>query len=135
MSHDIRSSDIENDWDIPHTHSSLLFDAFLALPEDPIVSGQHALHSHQLVDDGKRYGRDVSVNHIRGFGTLQEAIIPVDTETTNSTTGTVANAGVRSRKDGERSRKIAMLKTIHGSHDIGKPEGVQDVIGHMFGLL
>lgn len=31
-------------------------------------------------------------------------------------------------------RKIALLRTEDGGHDIGKLEGVQDTVGRMFGF-
>lgn len=48
---------------------------------------------------------------IDGFGTLEEFV---------------------DQKNG--GRRVAMLKTIAGGHDIGRMEGVQDVIGTMFGF-
>lgn len=59
----------------------------------------------------ERRRKIVQTTVIDGFGTLEEF--------------------VDAKKEG---RRIAMLKTSAGAHDIGRLEGVQDVIGMMFGF-
>jgi len=48
----------------------------------------------------------VSTTHIDGYGTYEETV--------------------------QEGRKVALLRTEHGGHDIGRVEGVQDAIGKMF---
>ncbi|KAF8221426.1 alpha/beta-hydrolase [Tricholoma matsutake] len=105
----------ENDWDIPHSHSSTLFDAFLdpLLLESPTAAGLMNISdldaiSVQLALQNARRAELVSRVSIHNFGTLDEFAA-----------------------DG---RKVALLKTISGKHDIPKDEGVQDTIGRMFDL-
>ena len=93
---DIRSpvliAHAEDDWSIPYSHASTLFDAFLALPDS------QAAHSNATL----------SVTHISGYGTFSQAQVG--------------------------GRKVALLLTERGGHDLGKVEGVQDTIGRLFGL-
>jgi abhydrolase domain-containing protein 12 len=107
--------DSDNDWDIPHSHSSALFDAFLdpLLSESPISSvlmnvSDRDVNSAKQTPDSRRKEL-VSHASIHNFGTLDQFI-----------------AG---------GRKVALLKTISGKHDIPKDEGVQDAIGRMFNLF
>lgn len=37
-------------------------------------------------------------------------------------------------RDEEKGRRVVLLKTLVGGHDVGQVEGVQDVIGKMFDL-
>jgi abhydrolase domain-containing protein 12 len=78
----------EDDWDIPHSHSTSLFEAFI---------GPLSNTTSQL-----------STTRITGYGTFSQA-----------------NVG---------NRKVSMLKTERGGHDLGRVEGVQDTIGRLFGL-
>lgn len=107
----------ENDWDIPYTHTSTLFDAFLD-PYLPSASGplENPLSSHNW--DQYTFQQDLRAKHrnaivqtttIGGFGTWEEFV---------------------DQKRG--GRRVAMLKTNAGGHDIGRLEGVQDAIGRMF---
>ncbi|KAF8875788.1 Alpha/Beta hydrolase protein [Infundibulicybe gibba] len=110
---DIKSSVLivhaEDDWDIPHAHASLLFDAFLephltlsepmTIPPSPADAVRTGIRAEQR-------RRLVSSTTIPNFGRLDEF----------SSTG----------------RKVAMLKTTKGGHDIGRLEGVQDTIRRMF---
>ncbi|KXN85155.1 Monoacylglycerol lipase ABHD12 [Leucoagaricus sp. SymC.cos] len=104
----------ENDWDIPHTHSSTLFEAFLEpfLPTPALTpSGNPSSGKHVSQSDfsAKQRSAIVTSASINGFGTLEEF--------------------VDHRKGG---RRVAMLKTMAGGHDVGRLEGVQDAIGRMF---
>ncbi|KAJ2933003.1 hypothetical protein H1R20_g4072, partial [Candolleomyces eurysporus] len=78
----------EDDWDIPHSHSSALFDAFVG----PVCNTTSL----------------VSTTRVTGYGTFWQADIG--------------------------NRKVSLLKTERGGHDLGKVEGVQDTIGRLFGL-
>ncbi|KAF9044296.1 Alpha/Beta hydrolase protein [Panaeolus papilionaceus] len=122
---DIKSSVLlvhaDDDWDIPSSHSSLLFDAFLEphlpstphVPENPLSSSEW---ENYTIQDTMRISKRkdlVSTTHIPGFGVYEE---------TNPEL--VALEG----------RKVALLRTDRGKHDIGRVEGVQDTIGRMFGF-
>ena len=109
---------LENDWDIPHSHSSALFDAFLhpLLLESPAKAEGSILRNLSDMDlvstqqtlMNERRKEFVSCTHIDRFGALEEF----------SASG----------------RKVALLKIVSGKHDIPKIEGVQDTIRRMFGL-
>ncbi|KAF8066581.1 Alpha/Beta hydrolase protein [Lyophyllum atratum] len=110
----------EDDWDISHTHSSVIFNALLDpyLPPSPSPSllplpnsssPWHTLTTHQAARAVQRAAL-VTRTEVEHFGVLDEF------------------------RDGE-GRRIALLKTRRGGHDIGRMEGVQDVIGRMFGLI
>ena len=108
-----------NDWDIRDSHSSVIFNAFL----DPYLPGTHPdIHRPLLMSAADWHSitaqqairaeeRKNLVSHVdvRNFGTIDSF-----------------TAG---------DRKIVLLKTTDGAHDIGRIEGVQDVIGRTFGLL
>jgi len=106
----------ENDWDIPHSHSSALFDAFLetillelrANGESSILMDISDLDTEPLSFPSERREELVSRVNIHNFGTLDE----------------FAASG----------RRVALLKTVSGKHDIPKEEGVQDTIRRMFDL-
>ncbi|KXN91580.1 Monoacylglycerol lipase ABHD12 [Leucoagaricus sp. SymC.cos] len=103
----------ENDWDILHTHTSTLFEAFLEqyLPSPPTLCDNPLSSQYAAQNDfrTKRRSATVRLTSISGFGTLEEF--------------------VDHKKGG---RRVAMLKTMAGGHDIGRLEGVQDAIGRMF---
>ncbi|EKM77818.1 hypothetical protein AGABI1DRAFT_115061 [Agaricus bisporus var. burnettii JB137-S8] len=108
-----------DDWTIPHTHSTILFDTFLesylpsapGLPMNPMSNYNWDDYAVQQDKRAERRRKIVQTTVIDGFGTLEEF--------------------VDAKKEG---RRIAMLKTSAGAHDIGRLEGVQDVIGMMFGF-
>ena len=106
----------ENDRDIQHTHSSALFDAFIdPYLEFPTIPGLLTNSSDQVDLVAQQPLRSdlrkdlVSRVDIHKFGTLDEFMVG--------------------------GRKVALLKTLNGGHDIPKNEGVQDVIGRMFNLF
>jgi abhydrolase domain-containing protein 12 len=105
--------DPENDWDIPHAHSSVLFNAFLdphlVEPQANVNTSDLKAVSAQLAFRNARRKELVSRANIPNFGTLDEF---------------AANG-----------RKVALLKIAYGKHDIPKNEGLQEVIGRMFHLL
>jgi len=124
---DIKSSVLiahaDNDWDIPSTHSSILFNAFLspylpsypATPENPLsLTDWENYTLYENIRVSKR-SDIVSTMSIDGYGVYEE---------TNSKF--VKMEGLE--------RKVALLRTESGGHDIGRVEGVQDAIGRMFGF-
>jgi len=124
---DIKSSVLiahaDNDWDIPSSHGSILFDAFLSpyLPPYPITPENLFSHAdwdnytlHETIRASKRSGI-VSTTRVEGYGVYEE---------TNSHFF---------RMEGLK-RKVALLRIEGGGHDIGKLEGVQDTVGRMFGF-
>ncbi|TFK36193.1 Alpha/Beta hydrolase protein [Crucibulum laeve] len=106
----------EDDWDIPHTHASILFDAFIepavplapSLPENPLSEEDWKIYAVEKSVRATYRDARISRISVAGFGYLEEAEID--------------------------NRKVALLKTLHGGHDIGRVEGVQDVIGRTFSL-
>ncbi|KAH9476282.1 Lysophosphatidylserine lipase ABHD12 [Psilocybe cubensis] len=117
---DIKSSVLivhaDDDVDIPSTHASTLFEAFLephlpAHPTPPPNPFSHEKWDNFTSQESQRiHARQEIVKTIEvdGFGLYEEM-----------------------NQDG---RKVALLKTEKGGHDIGRVEGVQDAIGRMFGF-
>ncbi|KIM43879.1 hypothetical protein M413DRAFT_443759 [Hebeloma cylindrosporum] len=122
---DIKSSVLiahaENDKDIPVSHASMLFDAFLEpylpayppLPENPLSHSEWDNYTAQGTLRSSRRQEVVATTRIEGYGVfeeLQPAVVALE------------------------GRKVALLRTEGGGHDIGRVEGVQDAIGRMFGF-
>ncbi|KAF8816212.1 alpha/beta-hydrolase [Phlegmacium glaucopus] len=122
---DIKSSVLiahaDNDKDIPSSHASTLFNAFLSPylpsyatipPEKNPMSDNYTLHKTK-----RAYKRSdmVSTSLIEGYGVYEE---------TNDEF--IGMEGLE--------RKVALLRIENGEHDIGKVEGVQDTVGRMFGF-
>jgi len=111
----------DDDKDIPSTHASLLFDAFLEpyLPSSPSLPGnplsKQSWDNYTAQDNIHITKRQelVSTTLIKEYGIYEEIQPQV-----------VATEG----------RKVALLRTERGGHDIGRVEGVQDAIGRMFGF-
>jgi len=102
----------ENDWDIPHQHSDMLFDTLLE-PYLPPLQNTTAWPD----EDWTEYERQTMIRekvretlvtrtHIQNFGVVNEF----------ETSG----------------RKLVLMKTITGWHEPGTIEGVQDAIRHVF---
>ncbi len=112
---------LDDDWDIPSFHSTILFDAFLdphlpsaaSLPENPLSAKEWDNFTHQ--DDLRASKRSelVSTTIIDGFGLYEE---------------------MRPELVAEEGRKVVLLKLESGGHNIGRIEGLQDAIGNMFGF-
>ncbi|KAF8630969.1 hypothetical protein AX17_005325 [Amanita inopinata Kibby_2008] len=108
----------ENDWEIPHTHADVLFQAFLEpfLPSIPIPQKPLSLTTEEWSEMQKRQKERsqkrkeiVETSTIPNFGTVSEI---------------------------RTGRPVTLVKTLVGSHDyIGEQEGLQDIIGKKFGLL
>jgi len=107
-----------DDWDIPYTHSEVIFDTFLKshLPSIPPLPTAlpirtetwNLFETHRQAHFAKR--KEI-VTHIDmgNFGTIDEF---------------------------EEGRKIMLVKTKAGNHDyLGIQEGLQDIIGKTFGLF
>ena len=106
----------ENDWDIPDSHSDVLFQAFLEkhLPPLDIPSNVLAMSKEdwELVD-GQQKARQNKRNEILKSTTL-------------------ANFG-RMDEFSEDGRKVVLVKTLAGAHNfLGLQEGLQDIIGRTF---
>jgi len=108
-----------NDWDIPSTHSEVLFEAFLdkhlpplEMPSNPLGMSQAEWDKFTLQQGIRMKEWDQLVKHtdLRNFGSVDEFTAD--------------------------ERKVVLVKTFAGGHDyVGVQEGVQDVIGRTFGLF
>lgn len=109
----------ENDWDIPSSHSEVIFEAFidpylpsLSLLENPLAATQEEWSVFNAKKNARSAARRGLVTHtdLPNFGTTEEFI---------------ADWG-----------KVVFVKTFAGGHDyLGIQEGVQDIIGRSFGIL
>ncbi|GLB38272.1 putative serine aminopeptidase, S33 [Lyophyllum shimeji] len=107
----------QNDWDIPCTHSQVLFDAFLE-PYLPPVSLPQGLtltkdawtkFSEQREARSSKRSEIVTTRELPNFGTVQQF-----------------------ERDG---RKVLFVKTLAGGHDyLGIQEGVQDFVRTAFNV-
>ncbi|KAF8960834.1 Alpha/Beta hydrolase protein [Flammula alnicola] len=108
-----------DDKDIPASHASVLFEAFLephlpshpSLPENPLSHREWDNYTTQDTLRTNKRKAVVSTTHIDGYALYEELQPDV-----------VAKEG----------RKVALLRTERGGHDIGRVEGVHDAIGRMF---
>lgn len=138
---------VENDWDIPYTHSEILFNAFLDpllpsvdLPSDPVSTSKEDWSAFTAQIAARKSQREVIVTTTRmpNFGVMEEFV---------DRGGEITVGGERVR-GGEylaagppgggapREREIIFVKTLEGNHDdVGVQEGLQDIIGTKFGLL
>lgn len=109
----------ENDWDIPDTHSDILFQAFLntvlppiKVPPNPLLSSPRSWHAFTEQHARRREALDrvVQTTNIPNFGHME------------------------SFNDGKRN--VVLVKTFTGGHDsLGIQEGLVDIIGKNFGLV
>ncbi|PPQ68412.1 hypothetical protein CVT26_006084 [Gymnopilus dilepis] len=111
----------ENDWDIPHTHSDVLFQAFLEphlppvdTPENPFglkTEEWDVIRAQQTLRLNKR-DETVKTTNIDRFGRVDEFW------------------------DAGNDRQVVLVKTLAGGHDyLGVQEGLVDIIGQKFGIL
>jgi len=109
----------ENDWDIPHSHSQTLFDAFLDqhLPPLPDIAAAMAGASDEVMQKMDRLSKErralrrdlVVASEIPRLGRVE--------------------VFSKDRSD----RKVAFLRTRWGGHSrVGLVEGVQDYMAEMF---
>ncbi|TFK52363.1 alpha/beta-hydrolase [Heliocybe sulcata] len=115
----------EDDWDIPYTHSEILFNSILDthLPHLPELPKSASEISQLSKDDWSDYvsaqsmrkallAQLVTETNIPGFGTIQEV------------------------RRGNGDGKVVFVKSLWGGHDrIGLMEGVQDAIGRTFEMF
>ena len=112
---------LDNDKDIPVSHASMLFDAFLepylpahpSLPENPLSHAEWDNYTNKDALRALRRTEVVATTRVEGYGVFEElrpAVVEME------------------------GRKVALLMTEGGGHDIGRVEGVQDAIGRMFGF-
>lgn len=111
----------ENDWDIPHSHSDVLFNAFLdgvlpelKLPESAVRATREDYEVMSASLAKRRVVREKLVDHfdMGDFGYIERFW------------------------DKTKKRNVTLVKAKHGGHDyLGVQEGVQDAMGHMFGLF
>ncbi|KAF8967091.1 Alpha/Beta hydrolase protein [Flammula alnicola] len=109
----------KNDWDIPDSHSDILFHAFLephlppiTLPATPFSASQEEweLLSRQQTARISKREEILKSTTLHNFGQMDEF------------------------SDG--NRKVVLVKTLAGGHDyLGIQEGLVDIIGKTFGLF
>ncbi|KAF9462988.1 Alpha/Beta hydrolase protein [Collybia nuda] len=109
----------ENDWDIPYTHSEVIFETFLDthLPSiSPLENPLTATREQWSVFNAKLKARSikrrelVSRTVVLNFGQVEEFVA--------------------------EGRKVVYVKTLAGGHDfLGIQEGVQDIIRRSFDFL
>lgn len=112
---------LDDDWTIPSFHSTLLFEKLIephlpshpALRENPPATNMWGNYTHfETVRELKR-AQVVSTTVLDGYAFYEE------------TRPEVAN---------REGRKIAILRTKFGGHNIGRVEAIQDAIARMFNL-
>ncbi|KAF9027500.1 abhydrolase domain-containing 12 [Hymenopellis radicata] len=109
----------ENDWDIPYTHSEVLFNAFLEphlpsvkLPKNPasLSKDEWSEFTSQLARRKDRREELVTQTELKHLGSISEFT------------------------DGKRD--ITFIKLAEGGHDyVGVQEGLQDIIGTKYGFM
>jgi abhydrolase domain-containing protein 12 len=108
----------ENDWDIPDSHSDILFQAFLErqLPPLDIPSKVLSMSKEDWeIVEGQQKARQEKRNELLKSTTL-------------------LNFG-RIDEFSEEGRKIVLVKTLAGGHNyLGAQEGLQDIIGRTFAI-
>ncbi|KAI9510145.1 Alpha/Beta hydrolase protein [Russula earlei] len=109
----------ENDWDIPHSHSQTLFDAFLEehLPPLPDFTEVMAGASDEAAERIARLSQE--------WRALRQELV---------TTSDIARVGHVEVFSKDRSHgKVVFLRTLWGGHaNLGLVEGVQDYMAEMF---
>ena len=108
----------ENDWDIPDSHSDVLFQAFLErqLPPLDIPSNVLAMSKEdwEIVESQQKARQNKRKEILKST--------------------TFANFG-RMDEFSEDGLKIVLVKTLAGGHNyIGVQEGLQDIIGRTFAI-
>jgi abhydrolase domain-containing protein 12 len=116
----------ENDWDIPHTHSDVLFDAFLEPYLPPVT---HTLNASTS-----------SLSREQWLTFMAEAAARKDKKAEIVSNSTITHFGeIQEFEEGGKEgmkRSVTLLKMLQGKHDyVGTQEGLQFVIGKKFNLL
>ncbi|KAF5392010.1 hypothetical protein D9757_003349 [Collybiopsis confluens] len=137
----------ENDWDIPYTHSEILFNAFLEpllppvdIPSDPVSTTKEDWSAFTAQIAARKNEREnvVITTRMPNFGVMEEF-------TDRGGETTVGGERVRGgeywaagQQGGgtPRNREVIFVKMLEGNHDyVGVQEGLQDIIGQKFSLL
>jgi len=106
----------EDDWDIPHSHSDVLFQAFLEPLLPPV--------------DAPLEPWKMTKEHWEQFAVQQRERRAVHEKVVTSTA--IARFGRVDRLMGEK-RDVVLVKTLAGGHDyLGIQEGLVDIIGQTF---
>jgi abhydrolase domain-containing protein 12 len=109
----------ENDWDIPHSHSQTLFDAFLEqhLPPLPEIAAAMVGASDEVAERMAKLSQE--------RGALRQELVA---------TNDIARVGRVEVFSKDRSHgKVVFFRTQWGGHStLGLVEGVQDYITEMF---
>ena len=109
----------EDDWDIPDTHSDILFQAFL----DPILPPVETPKNLLLIDPESWH--EFTYQHARRMEALDRIV----------RTTTIPKFG-RVEEFDDGNRKVVLVKTLAGGHDyLGAQEGLVDIIGKTFGFM
>jgi len=114
MKSDVLIAHADDDWTIPSFHSTILFEKFLE-PHIPshLSASTRGNHSHFETVCGLKRAEVVSTTILDGYAFYEETRPEV-----------VAREG----------RKVALLRTKFGGHNIGRVEAIQDAIAKMFHL-
>ena len=111
----------EDDWDIPHSHSQTLFDAFLErhLPQLPDIAAEMIGASDEVAERVAKLSQERAALR-------QELVVASE----------VPHVGRMEVFSKDRSHgKVVFLRTRWGGHDrVGLVEGVQDYIADMFNM-
>jgi len=117
----LKHSILDDDWTIPSFHSTILFEKFIephlpslsSLPGGGPSTNAWGNHSHfETVREVKR-AEIVSTTILDGYAFYEET---------------------RPEVAAREGRKVALLRTKFGGHNIGRVEAIQDAIARMFDL-
>ncbi|KAG6819885.1 hypothetical protein H0H93_007663, partial [Arthromyces matolae] len=134
-----------DDADIPYEHADVLFNALVEPYLAPSIELEASTHLpvseslnnsiHHLDWDTLTAAQALKAAHrekvvirkdMPHFGLIQEFKAPGDK---------LQLKGGDLDGDQAHDRRIVLLKTNYGGHDVGRVEGVQDTLGRMFGLI
>ncbi|KIK54601.1 hypothetical protein GYMLUDRAFT_99927 [Collybiopsis luxurians FD-317 M1] len=137
----------ENDWDIPYTHSEILFNAFLDpllpsvdIPSDLVSTTKEDWSAFTAQIAARKAQREniVTTTRMANFGVMEE-FVDRGGETTvggERIRGGEYWAAGQPGGGSPREREVIFVKMLEGNHDyVGVQEGLQDIIGQKFGLL
>ncbi|EKM79328.1 hypothetical protein AGABI1DRAFT_74272 [Agaricus bisporus var. burnettii JB137-S8] len=111
----------ENDWDIPDSHSDVLFNAFLDRVLPKVEVPGNALTATK--EEYKAMSSSIKKRQAAKEKLVHQVDIPGFGHT-------------ESFWDEKRQRNVTLVKTLWGAHDYcGAQEGVQDAIGRLFGFF
>ncbi|KAJ3881623.1 Alpha/Beta hydrolase protein [Lentinula edodes] len=137
----------ENDWDIPYTHSEVLFNAFLEpllpnvdIPSDPVSTTKEDWSAFTAQIAARKTQREnlVTTTRLPNFGVMEEFVDRGGESLVNGEPVRGAEYWAAGRPGGGApwDREVIFVKMLEGNHDnVGIQEGLQDIIGKKFGLL